>query len=367
MIEQGLYFALGFLVAALLSLGVLPAFWRRAYRLSRREIEATLPLSPREIAAERDQLRAIFAVERVQLENRVDKVEAARHKALSIAGEKAVRIGRLDEELSARRAEVAALEARAAGLEGDLAATRDALSATESTLAGVRGELGALQSEHRMLDATRVEAQGMADHRRVEIAAQKTNLEAQQARIEALDAGLKTARAETRACADELRETTRALREKDKDLAIALSRLASAEEIGERRAQIIAERDVLVEQLREKSAALTKAGRQTDAELRQAGRRADAAEQLAGEREAALGRMREDAKATAGDLSRSIDKLRAEKQKLQADLVEARAKAAQLQRELAGLKRRVVAPEAPAADLRDPVVSDLRRRSAVSD
>ncbi|HEY8578608.1 MAG TPA: hypothetical protein VIL72_01885, partial [Beijerinckiaceae bacterium] len=68
MIEQLMIFALGFLSAGLLSLLFLPAFWRRAMRLSRRRLEMQMPLSMDEIVAERDQLRAEFAAERRRLE-----------------------------------------------------------------------------------------------------------------------------------------------------------------------------------------------------------------------------------------------------------------------------------------------------------
>ena len=55
-------FALGFLVAALFGLLFLPAVQRRAARLAGRRLEMLLPLSMEEIVAERDQLRAEFAV-----------------------------------------------------------------------------------------------------------------------------------------------------------------------------------------------------------------------------------------------------------------------------------------------------------------
>ena len=55
-------FALGFLAASLCGLLLLPAVNARAARLSRRRIEARLPLSLSEVAAEKDYLRAQFAV-----------------------------------------------------------------------------------------------------------------------------------------------------------------------------------------------------------------------------------------------------------------------------------------------------------------
>ena len=267
MIEQAVYFALGFLVAALLALGILPAFWRRAYRLTRREIEATLPLSPREIAAERDQLRARFAVERVQLELKVEAAEADRHKSMALAGERLAAIQKLDEDLSARRQDIASLEGRVRDFEGTLAAMREQLVGTEASRAEVRAALADLEERHAALERARAELQDLADQRRVEIAAQKTNLEAQRARTEEIDAALEAARAETRARGEALRDTQRKLREREKDLAVAASRFASMEETAERWAQVIAERDATIAELR-----------RLDAESQSAARRAEVAE-----------------------------------------------------------------------------------------
>ncbi len=181
MIEQGLYFALGFLVAALLALAILPAFWRRAYRLTRREIEATLPLSPREIAAERDQLRAKFAVERVQLEQRVEAAKTDLQRGLMVTGGKATEIAGLQDELAVRQKELAAFGVKTAGLELTLEATRDKLAERETLLARTQADKAMLETQYQALDQTRSDIQNMSDERRIEIAAHRTNLEAQKA------------------------------------------------------------------------------------------------------------------------------------------------------------------------------------------
>jgi len=89
LIEQAMIFALGFLVAALFGLLFLPAVQRRAARLAGRRLEMLLPLSMEEIVAERDQLRAEFAVERRRIEQ---KLEAAGDAQAQHMGE----IGRQD-------------------------------------------------------------------------------------------------------------------------------------------------------------------------------------------------------------------------------------------------------------------------------
>ncbi len=363
MIEQAVYFALGFLVAALLALGILPAFWRRAYRLTRREIEATLPLSPREIAAERDQLRARFAVERVQLEQKVEAAEAARHGSMALAGERTTAIQKLDEELAARRQEIASLEGRVRELEGTLSATREQLAGTETSRAEVRGALADLQERHAALERARAELQDVSDQRRVEIAAQKTNLEAQRARIEEIDAALKVARAETRARGEELRETQRRLRELETDLSVAQSRYASMEETAERRAQVIAERDAAIADMRQAGASQAVAMKQLESEAQSAKRRVEGIERAAAEREQAVSRIGEEAKTTIADLSRSVDRLRGERDALREALATARAEAARLRRDLAAAGRgaRAGPKEAMTKDLK---AKDLRKSVA---
>jgi chromosome segregation ATPase len=82
-IAQIMIFALGFLVASLSALLVLPLFWRRARRLARRRIEMSMPLSVNEVMADRDRLRADFAVERCRLEQTLDVVVEKRTVALA--------------------------------------------------------------------------------------------------------------------------------------------------------------------------------------------------------------------------------------------------------------------------------------------
>ena len=61
-IENAMYFTLGFLAAALFAIAVGPAFWRRAVRLTKRRIEAATPVTLAEFRADKDKLRAEFAI-----------------------------------------------------------------------------------------------------------------------------------------------------------------------------------------------------------------------------------------------------------------------------------------------------------------
>lgn len=61
-IENAMYFTLGFLAAVLLAIAIAPAFWRRAVRLTKRRIEAATPVTLAEFRADKDKLRAEFAI-----------------------------------------------------------------------------------------------------------------------------------------------------------------------------------------------------------------------------------------------------------------------------------------------------------------
>lgn len=99
MIEQAMYFMLGFLVAALLALMFLPAFWRRAMRLSMRRLQMLAPMSMEEVVAERDLLRAEFAVRERRLEQEMESLQTARANDMAMAGRYAANVAEAREWL----------------------------------------------------------------------------------------------------------------------------------------------------------------------------------------------------------------------------------------------------------------------------
>lgn len=353
MIEQALYFVLGFVTAALLALVILPAIWRRAYRLTRREIETTLPLSPAEIAAERDQLRAKFAVERVQLEQMAEKARTQRQGAMAEAGERALRITDLEDRVTARDLVIQQRDEKVAGLESTLGNAREvieeqraAIGSAESRISAFEAQLSVLTGEHRDLGET-------SDARRLQIASLETNLEVQRARIEELERELKTARGGNRTLSEEVRAKERSLRDTEKELSVAVRKLESAEEIADRRSEVVGEREKAIAALEQKVEALQREARSRDDIIRRETRRAETAGAKAADAEQTIQKLKADAQATAADLARSADKLKADRQRLQAELTETRSRAAQLQREVNALKRGSGAR-----------VSDLRPRQA---
>ena len=183
MIEQLMIFALGVLSAGLISIAILPAFWRRAERLVRKQLERQLPLSPREIAAERDQLRAAFAVEQRRLEQRIESVEMVRAADRREIGEKLIELRQAhdditsrDETIAARNAELNEKTTTIATLRAELAASR---SSHEDTVLLLRQETEA----HAALKAAHGDLNALADARSREIGELKAALAAGQANL----------------------------------------------------------------------------------------------------------------------------------------------------------------------------------------
>lgn len=105
MIEYLLLVALGFLLAGMLMLLFAGPFWRRAVRLTTKRLEATLPMSMADIQADKDQLRAEYAVEirRLEIAHDREKEHAARY--LVERNKYKVEITRLTRELETLNAE----------------------------------------------------------------------------------------------------------------------------------------------------------------------------------------------------------------------------------------------------------------------
>jgi chromosome segregation ATPase len=351
-IEQGLYFALGFLVCALLALATMPAVWRRAHRLVRRDLESSLPLSPREIAAERDQLRAKYAVEYRQRELATEKAEAQRQRALLEVGQKQVEIAQLGDVVSARDQAISTLTGERDILAANLEQTSATLAATEDALKALSQDHEVLNARHANLSAELAQLSDLSDQRRVEIAARDTNLEAQRARIDEIDAAMRKARSETRALTDQLRQAERQIREleTERDIAIKKGRIADAEV--SRRESIIAERDGAIGAMIEERNRLSAALRDAEEARKNAHARAEVLTTDLEARDQAIGRLREDAKRTAQDLARSVEKLRVDKQKLSEDLEATRVEAR-------------LAKAAPAR--RTPARTDLRRAAPANE
>jgi DNA repair exonuclease SbcCD ATPase subunit len=116
LIENMMYFALGLLVAGLVALIILPAVWKRAVRLTKRRIEAATPITMAEFRADKDQLRAEFALSTRRLEMNVETLRKRLAEQLGDVNQKRSDLGALKTERDQHLAIVKELEAREADL-----------------------------------------------------------------------------------------------------------------------------------------------------------------------------------------------------------------------------------------------------------
>jgi hypothetical protein len=149
MIDIGMYVALGFLLASLLALMVAPAFWKRAVRLTKRRVEATMPMSAADIQADKDQLRAEFAIELRRVEVALEKAKDKAARELVEANKRRVEVaeirtelenskGRLQEKDNANRVLEQTIRRRVPELEGRLKAAKEAMAELEAANAELR-------------------------------------------------------------------------------------------------------------------------------------------------------------------------------------------------------------------------------------
>jgi chromosome segregation ATPase len=178
MIEPVMYFGIGFLVAALLGLLFVPLVHNRAVRLTLKRLEAATPLSITEIRADKDQLRAEFAMSTRRLEMSVEKMKTKTTSQLAELGKKSDAINQLKRELGEKTATIFALEARDKTLRDQLRATEEEFQIKSASLREAERQLADKEAELSKLLGELGERSLVADSQRTEITAFRTQVEA---------------------------------------------------------------------------------------------------------------------------------------------------------------------------------------------
>jgi len=191
MIEPIMYFGIGFLVAALIGLVVVPLVHGRAVRLTMRRLEAAAPLSMAEIQADKDQLRAEFAMSTRRLEMSVDQLKTRSTSQLAELGKKGDAINRLKIELGEKTATIFALEARDKNLRDQLRATEEEFAVKTNAMHDAKRALSDKQAELATLMGELDERSTLADSQKIEIIALKTQVEALKERLDGTGHDLK--------------------------------------------------------------------------------------------------------------------------------------------------------------------------------
>ena len=332
MIEPVMFFGIGFLVAALLALLFVPLVHSRAVRLTMRRLEAATPLSIAEIRADKDQLRAEFAMSTRRLEMSVEQMKAKTTGQLAELGKKTDAINQLKKELGEKTAAIIALESRDKNLRDQLRVTEEEYEVKSGALHEAERGLADKQADLAKIVAELGERSIAADSQRVELAALRTQIEAMKVSVadheravRGSEEKLARQRAEAEAAArqsgDErsrLDGLTARAGELDRQLLVqkteaeVMSRRVEdlEERLGEQ-GRMLAERDFLLARLR------------SDLE--------EAAKIETG--------LREEIENAGGRASGAVDKFRADIHQLEAQLAAALDERTKLQRELAAMKR----------------------------
>ena len=332
MIEPIMYFGIGFLVAALIGLVVVPLVHGRAVRLTMRRLEAAAPLSMAEIQADKDQLRAEFAMSTRRLEMSVDQLKTRSTSQLAELGKKGDAINRLKIELGEKTATIFALEARDKNLRDQLRATEEEFAVKTNAMHDAKRALSDKQAELATLMGELDERSTLADSQKIEIIALKTQVEALKERLDGTGHDLKivedrrdSERVELQAATQELsaeRGRVENLGRRVAELEQQLVAQTTEAEILGRRAQDLESR------LGEQSRLLN----QSEFELKHLREELEAARKIEGDLRTAVIEME-------GRSNSATQNIRTENTQLQAALAHARDERDRFARDLGAMKR----------------------------
>jgi chromosome segregation ATPase len=177
MIEPIMYLAIGFLISMLCGLMIVPLVHNRAVRLTTRRLEAATPLSMAEIQADKDQLRAEFAMSARRLEMNVEQLKNRTTSQLAELGKKTDAINRMKIELGEKNATIFALEAREKAVKEQLRATEEEFAARTEALRSAELALSDRQSELARMTGELNDRSMMAESRQVELVAVRAHID----------------------------------------------------------------------------------------------------------------------------------------------------------------------------------------------
>ncbi|MBS0527935.1 MAG: hypothetical protein JSS22_00900 [Proteobacteria bacterium] len=183
MVEPIMYLAIGFLVSMLCGLMIVPLVHNRAVRLTTKRLEAATPLSMAEIQADKDQLRAEFAMSARRLEMSVEQLKNKTTSQFAELGKKTDAINRMKAELGEKNATIFSLEEREKAVKEQLQATENDFAAKTETLRLAEATLAERQSDLAKLNNELSDRSMTAESRQVELLAVRAQIEGLQSRV----------------------------------------------------------------------------------------------------------------------------------------------------------------------------------------
>jgi chromosome segregation ATPase len=332
MIESVMYFGIGFLVAALLALLFIPLVHNRAVRLTMKRLEAATPLSIAEIRADKDQLRAEFAMSTRRLEMSVEKMKAKATTQLAELGKKTDAINHLKKELGEKTATIFSLETRDKALREQLRATEEEFEIKSASLREAERHLADKEAELTKLLGELGERSQIAEGQRSEIAAFRAQIESMKASVadyERAVADTEHRMTRERADAETIAQELGAARTRLGDLGTRTSEL-------ERELQIqTTEAELLSRRVQDLESRLGDQGRmlaERDYQLERLRNELEEARRIEAD-------LRSELATTGSRTNIAVDKFRGEIASLEAQLATAVDERSRLQREIGAMKR----------------------------
>ena len=332
MVEPIMYLAIGFLVSMLFGLMIVPLVHNRAVRLTTRRLEAATPLSMAEIQADKDQLRAEFAMSARRLEMSVDQLKNKTTSQLAELGKKSDAINRMKLELGEKNATIFALEAREKAMKDQLRTTEEEFTAKTEAVRQAEQALNNKQSELAKINTELSDRSMMAESRQVELVAVRAQIDALKGRVDDAEkefvttqTRLERQRGESDAATRELSEA----RSRVENLSQRVTDLDRQLIIQVKEAEMLGNR---VNDLETRLATQGKLLAERDYENKQLRQLNETAERTARE-------LRDEIAATNGGKSPLLDKLRTEKAAVEEQLRLARDERGKLQRDINAIQQ----------------------------
>jgi chromosome segregation ATPase len=211
-IEYALIFAMGFMAAALLAMLVAPAVHQRVVLYTENRLKATMPLSPQEIRAQKDMVRALYAAENArtqyELTREREKSIALNLKNETLSGDAA----KLSSENKDLKVQIEEMSTEAADLRSKLRRGDVEMTSLRETLKRVEAAAAAkdVELEDRAYRMARVMSD--MDTMRIEAMSRDTEIDTLKSRIQ----GMRDER-------EELRRETQLLGKRAKEAELRLA------------------------------------------------------------------------------------------------------------------------------------------------
>lgn len=247
MVQSILFFTLGFLCAGFLALMVAPAIWRRAVALTRKRIEASVPLSLTDIQADKDRMRAEFAMSTRRLEMSIKSFKDKAAAQIIEINRNREELKRLAGDRDEKNTSLSELDAKAGELRAELRRREEQLQRLNERVGEAEQALESRALELEKMGRMYDEASLTASNRQIELVARETEVDKLVGDVEILRGQRKEIEhrmndvlAENRAGRDALKAERRKVADLEKKLDRMVSTLTDREEKLDRRERELA-------------------------------------------------------------------------------------------------------------------------------